>query len=185
MTHFLHSVLAASGNEPLFNVGLAKLEKAAGDSGVDTRLIADILEKAHIVMRHLGLDTKNTTAVELYQALMASVKDNSCESILLDSDYVLLPVHGKIISLNLIDVINNAHHELDFERQISSHGKRSLRGEMIGRYLNHGRTDEAVTNEIAASMGLLAERDTWFDTWYDKYKHYRKQIIINSEELSR
>lgn len=185
MTHFLHSLLASSDNDPLFSVGLAKLEKSAGDSGVDARLIADILEKAHIVMRHLGLDTKDTTARELYQALMACVKDGSCDSILLDSDYVLLPVNGKIISLNLIDVIENAHHELSFEMQISSHGRRSLRGEMIGRYLNHGRTDETVTNEIAASMGLLPDRDDWFGAWYNKYKHYRKQVIIDSEELNR
>ena len=160
-------------------MGLIQLEKSSGDSGIDTRLIADILEKAHVVMRKLHLDTRDTTAHELYRALVASVRDGTCESILLDSDYVLLPVERKIMSLNLIDVINNAHHELSFEDQISSHGQRSLRGELIDRYLNHGRTDEATTNEIAYSMGLITDtdRDSWLDEWYNKYKHQRKQMI--------
>jgi len=184
MTHFLQSVLDAKDKKPLFSTGLIRLEKSVGNSGIDTRLIADILEKAHVVMRSLGLDTSDTTAHELYQALTASVKNGLCESILLDSDYVLLPVEGKIISMNLIDVINNAHHELTFENQISSHGQRSLRGEMIDRYLSHGRTNESVTNEIISSMGMMTDRDTWFDAWYNKYKHQRKQITNDSEELN-
>jgi len=182
MTHFLQSVLSTKDDDPLFSAGLVQLEKTSGNSGIDTRLIADILEKAHIVMRQLGLDTKDTTAHELYQALIASVKFGTFENILLDSDYVLLPVEGKIISLNLIDVIDNAHHELDFDQQISSHGRRSLRGELIDRYLCHDRTDEATTNEIALSMGMINDRDTWFGSWYTKYKYQRKQIDKNSKE---
>lgn len=185
MTHYLQSVLSKKDNDPLFSAGLKQLEKSSGDSGVDTRLIADILEKAHHVMRQLGLDTKNTTAHELYRALIASVQNGTCEDILLDSDYVLIPVHGRVISLNLIDVINNAHHELDFDRQIFSHGQRSLQGELINRYLCHSRTDEATTNEIASSMGITNERDTWFDSWYTKYKHERKQIDKNLEDFNR
>lgn len=185
MTHFLQSVLSTKDNDPLFSAGLVQLEKSSGNSGVDTRLIADVLEKAHVVMRQMGLDTKDTTAHELYQALMATVKDGSCEFILLDSDYVLLPVGGKVISLNLIDVINNAHHQLSYDQQISSHGQRSLQGELINRYLCHSRTDEATTNEIVSSMGMINERDTWFDSWYTKYKYQRKQIDKESEELNR
>ena len=183
MTHLLQSVLSTEYNKSLFSAGLAQLEKTAGNSGIDTRIIADILEKAHKVMRKLGLDTKDTTARELYQALISSVKQGTCESILLDSDYVLLPVNGKVISFNLIDVIDNAHHELGFDRQISSHGQRSLRGEIVGRYLGHGRTDEATTKEIASSMGLITDRHTWFDEWYTKYKIERKQIDNDVEEL--
>jgi len=182
MTHFLQSILSTKDNDPLFSTGLVQLEKTSGNGGIDTRLIADILEKAHVVMRQLGLDTNDTTARELYQALIASVKYGTCENILLDSDYVLIPVEGKVISLNLIDVIDNAHHELNFSQQISSHGRRSLRGELIDRYLCHDRTDEVTTNEIASSMGMINDRDTWFDSWYTKYKYQRKQIDKNSKE---
>lgn len=183
MTHLLQSVLSTENNNSLFSSGLAQLEKSAGNSGIDAKIIADILEKAHVVMRKLGLDTKDTTARELYQALLSSVKNGTCESILLNSDYVLLPVQGKVISLNLIDVINNAHHQLAFDKQISSHGKRSLRGEIVSRYLGHGRTDDATTKEIASSMGLVDNRHAWFDEWYTRYKIERKQMENETEEL--
>lgn len=182
MAQFLQSVLSTEYNKALFSAGLMQLEKSAGNSGIDTRLIADILEKAHKVMRKLNLDTKNTTAHELYRALISSVKNNTCEDILLDSDYVLIPVHGKVISFNLIDVIDNAHHELDFNHQIARHGQRSLRGEIVGRYLNHGRTDNSTTNHIASLMGLNDDRDSWFDDWYSKYKVERRQIESGVEE---
>ena len=45
MAHYLQSVLDIDNS--LLTAGLARLEKSTGNSGVDTRLIADILEKAH------------------------------------------------------------------------------------------------------------------------------------------
>ena len=63
MTHYLQKALQS--DESLLRHGLKELEKSTGDSGVDTRLIADILEKAHSVMRGLGLDTSDTTGREL------------------------------------------------------------------------------------------------------------------------
>jgi len=168
MTHYLQSVLEMV--EPLLNAGLAKLEKSTGNSGVDTRLIADILEKAHKTMRLLGLDTHDTTGRELYHSLLSIVKSKDFESILIDTDYVLYNIDNKVVSFNLIDVIENFHHELPYEKQVVSHGQRSLRGEIIGRYIKHARTNKATTLEIASSFGLSPEQDTW----YNNAKAYRK-----------
>jgi hypothetical protein len=155
MTHFLQTVLAP--DEPLLSHGLKELEKSTGNSGVDTRLIADILEQAHIVMRKLGLDTADTTGHELYHALLSAVKNNNIESLLQECDYVLYIIDKQIISFNLIDIIENYHHELEYKQQSITHGQRSLRGEIIGRYLNHARTNEATTLEIATTIGLLPD----------------------------
>jgi len=157
MTHFLQTVLAP--DEPLLGHGLKELEKSTGNSGVDTRLIADILERAHTVMRKLGLDTADTTGHELYHALLSVVKNNNIESLLQECDYVLYIIDKQIISFNLIDIIENYHHELEYKQQSITHGQRSLRGEIIGRYLNHARTNEATTLEIATTIGLLPDND--------------------------
>lgn len=160
MTHYLQSVLDIDSS--LLTSGLDKLEKSTGNSGVDTRLIADILGKAHNVMRSLGLDTADTTGHELYHSLIAAVKTNNIESLLLDTDYILHIIDGKIISFNLIDVIENSHHQMSYDKQIISHGQRSLRGEIIGRYIDHTRTDRSSTLEIVKSIGLSPEQDAWY-----------------------
>ena len=169
MSRFLQLLLDAQ--EPMFSKGLATLEKTTGHSGVDIRLIADVTEKAHQIMRKLNLDVRDTTGRELYGALIATVKLGTCGSLLSDVDYVLIMTDGRVISFNLIDVIENAHHQLPYDKQIVSHGQRSLRGELLSRYLDHPRTDEPTTIDIAVSIGLLADNDEW----YNNIKHKIKQ----------
>ncbi|MCX6728529.1 MAG: hypothetical protein NTV39_02050 [Candidatus Saccharibacteria bacterium] len=161
---------ALKTDEPMFTIGMRALEKSTGNSGVDTRLIADIHENAHKVMRTLGLDTTDTTGKELYHALIGAVRRSDIQQLLYDTDYVLYIIGDDVISFNLIDVIENAHHELHFESSIISHGQRSLRGEIIERYLCHIRTNETTTLEIVKSIGLLPESDAW----YNNAKAYKK-----------
>jgi hypothetical protein len=120
MAKFLQHLLEI--DEPLFSVGMNQLEKSTGNSGVDTRLIADITHKAHSIMRRLGLDPADSTGRELYQALLATVKKGTYETLLSDADYILLAFNGDVISFNLIDVIENSHHELNYTQRIMSHG---------------------------------------------------------------
>jgi len=171
MTQFLQSILGDKGDERFFNAGLAQLEKMTGNSGVDARLIADIIEKSHKIMRKLGLDIRDTTARELYFALNSTIKHDTAESLLCDTDYVLITIENKLVSFNLIDVIENAHHELPFEKRIISHGQRSLRGEIVGRYINHARSNDETTRDIASRIGLLPAQDAW----YTEFKHKNNQ----------
>ena len=113
MAKFLQQALDAS--EPLFSSGLAQLERAAGFSGVDIRLIADMLHKGHAVMRSLGLDPADTTAQEFYSALNSYIERQDEFDLLYDTDFVIIRVDEQIFSLNLIDVIENAHHNLPLE----------------------------------------------------------------------
>ena len=162
MGRFLQKILNAP--EPLFTVGIHQLEKATGHSGVDTRLIADITHKAHDIIRELGLNPADTTAHELYQALNASLRRYKIEEYLLGADYVLLSIGNQTVSFNLVDVIENAHHQLPFDQRMMSHGQRSLRGEIVQRYMDHVRTNDVTARQIADAAGLLPESDQWHTT---------------------
>ncbi len=170
MAKFLQQLLKI--NEPMFSIGIRQLEKATGSSGVDTRLIADITHKAHDIMRRLGLDPADSTGRELYQALNSSVKRGTFEKLLIGADYVMMSFVGEPVSFNLIDVIENAHHELTFEQRIVSHGQRSLRGEIVQRYLQHASVNETMALDVATETGLLPESDRLYKETEAAIKEY-------------
>lgn len=153
MANLLQTILEI--DIPLFKSGLEKLEKSTGHSAIDVRLIADITESAHKKMRLMKLDPSDSTAHELYHALTMSAKHKYIEQLFADSDFVLLVIGGETVSFNLIDIIENFHHELPFEKRITQHGQRSLMGELLKRYIGHARTNEQVVREIAISIGIL------------------------------
>lgn len=173
MARFLQQLLQAE--EPMFSNGLVKLEKSAGSGGIDTRLIADMIHKAHTVMRCLGLDTRDTTGRELYHALSHAVKKAEGRALLLDTDYVLILIDEQIISFNLIDVVEGMHHHLPYGRQMISHGQRALRGELVERYISHIRTDDFTVREVASTIGLLPDKDLCYN--YSRYSKRQKEEI--------
>lgn len=162
MKGYLKTALDISN--PLFNAGVAKLERSTGNSSIDVRLIADITANAIEIIKSLGLDPKDTTGRELYHTILSSVKRDGFERLFEKSDYTLVIFDGQVISFNLIDIIENFHHEMPYERQITTHGKRSLCGEIVERYVSHPRTNDKTVRDIAHSIGLLE------DECYNKYK---------------
>ncbi len=156
MSQFLREALGT--DHPLFAYNLAQLEKVAGGSGVDTRLIADITENAHTVMRTLGLDPADTSGEELYHALNAAVARGELEQ-LASCAYVVLPVSGAAISFNLHDVIENQHHELPYEQRSRGHGQRALRREIVSRYAEYDKADNAIVHRLAEEMGVKRSDD--------------------------
>ena len=100
-------------NHPNFALTMNKLEQASGNSGIDARLVADINESAHGVMRDLQLDPSDTHAKELYHALNEIVRSGNLK-LLANTQYVLHIVDDEIVSFNLHDVIENTHHQLEF-----------------------------------------------------------------------
>ena len=152
MAKFLQQLLG--NNEPLFGISLHGLEKSTGHDGVDLRLIADITQASHDIMRSIGLDPADSTSREVYLALNAQVGRHDFES-LLAADFVLLNVNEELVSFNVIDVIENAHHELSFEQRIVSHGQRALRGDILQRYLLHDLTDAGAPHELTAQEVLF------------------------------
>jgi sugar/nucleoside kinase (ribokinase family) len=158
MTVFLQRLL--NDHNPVLKIGLNELEKSTGFAGVDARLVADILSKSHSVMRKLGLDINDTTAAELYHSLNSQYNNLQIEKLLIECDYTLAVVNDGVVSLNLIDIIENSHHELRFENRINSHGQRALRGQIIERYMQSGLIDKEVAKNKLIQSRLVLEDDS-------------------------
>lgn len=157
MAKFLKDLL---GNDhPLFIENIFQLERAAGNEGIDTRLIADVIAQAHRVMRRLKLDPADTTGEELYSALRAVVRQGLAEAVLADTNYVLLNFADGQVSFNLQDVIENTHHELPYAQRTVAHAQRHLRAEIIKRYADHDRTDNEMVHQVAEQIGLKPAQD--------------------------
>jgi len=67
MTRYLSEGLGAT--EPRFSQDIAELERAGGMPSTDIRLTGEIMQKMREKIAVLGLDPKDTTGPELYQAL--------------------------------------------------------------------------------------------------------------------
>ncbi len=154
---FLKDLL--ENDHPLFTRNIGELERATGNAGIDTRLVADITHKAHDTMRSLGLDPADTTGVELYNALKNAVRNNQFEALLGSLGYVLLNLGDGPISFNPQDVVENTHHELPYAERQNGHGKRHLRLEIIKRYAEHDRTHDDLVHQLAEEMGLKPAED--------------------------
>jgi hypothetical protein len=72
MTRFLSESLQAP--EPLFRLGLRRLEAANGHPNSDIRFSTEVLHATQAKLRELGLDPHDTTAAELYQTLQQRIK---------------------------------------------------------------------------------------------------------------
>jgi ribokinase len=157
MPHLLKQLL---GNDhPRFGASLAELEKAAGNDGVDVKLLADILETGHKVLRSLGLDPANTTGREAYQAIGNLTNSEAAQHQLYGAEYVLLFFGDDLVSFNLQDAIENRHHELPYEQRTLGHAQRHLRLEIVRRYAEHDRTHNELVHSIAKEIGLKPETD--------------------------
>lgn len=155
-----HQLKQLLGNDhPLFVANLAALERAVGDDGIDARLLGDIIASGHHVLRSLGLDPANTTGLEAYRALNNLVGSDAARNQLRDSDYVLLFFDDDLVSFNLQDVIENAHHQLGFEDRIVGSAQRHLRREIIRRYAEHDRSDNELVHKLAEEIGVKLESD--------------------------
>lgn len=148
-----------NNSSPTFSSSLQALERSTGHAGVDVRLIADVLEKSHAVMRRLGLDTSDTTARELYMALNSYIAREPDVSMFFDADYLLWGASDGIVSLNLIDIVENFHHHLPYEQRSVTHAQRALRGELLARYHEHPATSEQTTHEHATIAGIAVSDD--------------------------
>ena len=171
MARVLKDLLA--NNHPLFLMNISRLEKATGNAGIDVRLIGEIADKANQIMRELGLDPANTTEDELYMALNSLIRrdESRAHELLGEASYVLVNVGSGPISFNLIDVINNSHHGLPYQKRVVAHAQRKLRAEFVRRYAEHERTHNDTVHTIAREIGMMLEDDNEYpDTVIEKVK---------------
>lgn len=176
MARVLKDLLAS--DHPLFLMNIARLERAAGNAGIDVQLIGEITDSANRIMRELGLDPSDSTGVEIYKALNALVRSDEgrARQLLGGQSYVLGTAGTGPISFNILDVIENDHHDLPYEKRVTSNAKRRLRAELVRRYAEHERTHEDMVHNLAREIGLLLDED-------DHY-HHIDEAINNKKETS-
>lgn len=169
-------------NHPLFAFNINQLERAAGYPGIDTRLLAHCTEAAHDVMRKLRLDSAaGVQAHELHKALIACVRDGRGEELLGETDYVLLRTNDGTVSFNLHDIIEDSSQNRDFADRSLDHARRHLRMEIIKRYADHDRTDDAIVQRLADEAGLRPKSDL---DYYADTKKEGERVQQNSNTPS-
>ncbi|MCA9335188.1 carbohydrate kinase family protein, partial [Candidatus Saccharibacteria bacterium] len=148
------------GNDhPLFATNLVALEKAVGNDGVDVKIIGDILERGHRILRSIGLDPADTTGLEAYKSLNSHAKSDEFKAQLRDTDFVLLTFGDDLVSFNLHDIVENTHHQLRYEDRVLGHAQRHLRAEIIRRYAEHDRSNNELVHKLAEEAGIKLESD--------------------------
>lgn len=159
MARVLKDLLA--NDHPLFLMNIALLERAAGNVGIDVHLIGEITDKANSILRELGLDPADTRGNELYLALNALVRqdESRARQLLGESSYILSNFGTGPISFNFLDVVENVHHDLPYEKRIVAHAQRRLRAELVRRYADHERTHNEMVHSLAREVGVLVDDD--------------------------
>ncbi|MBC7564701.1 TIGR00730 family Rossman fold protein [Candidatus Saccharibacteria bacterium] len=74
MAKFLRDLLDAE--EPIFTEALRQLEHASGRTAADTKLIGDIVTKAHENLRQMGLNPAVATGAEVYHGLESRLESD-------------------------------------------------------------------------------------------------------------
>ncbi|MFZ1258253.1 MAG: carbohydrate kinase family protein [Candidatus Saccharimonas sp.] len=149
MAKILQQLLGAK--EPQFSIALRELERMTGNKSVDVRYIADMTQRAHRVMRMIGLDPKDTTPIELYKGLAAHA---SSKVLFTETDDVGLIVSGNIISFNKHDIAANKEHT--YEQRSQLHMSCQVQHGLTERYIAANKAQKARIEEIMAGAGLTA-----------------------------
>lgn len=150
MSKFLRALL--DGQEPLFSSTLRHLERASGNRAIDAAYIGSMTERAHALMRQLGLDIRDTTDLELYRTLTAYV-DNTALFRYTD-DVALMTRDGTVISFNHDDVKANAAKP--FEQRTCRAVRCHVRHELVKRYATASNRDESAIDALFIEAGIQA-----------------------------
>lgn len=147
MAKFLQTLLGS--NEPLFALTFQQLEAMTGRKSVDIAYMADITQRAHAIMRTLGLDPADTTELELYKALEARADDAALFAD--SSDVALVYEDNQVVSFNADDIKHN--QQLPFEGRTTKHMQCRVQLGIIDRYKAVASDPEEV-NKLAHQAKL-------------------------------
>lgn len=115
-------------NDKMLEIAFDDLEKATHRQAVDARLVGDILQRAHGVIRECGLEG-DVTAKELYHALRVH------EDMLDDTTaYVGFVVGGEVVSCNVQDIRHDHQAARRYEERSQRYLQHALTEEITRRY---------------------------------------------------
>lgn len=180
MSKFLRDLLDAE--EPLFSLSLRDLEKASGHHSVDVKLIADITSETHQATRQLGLDHKNTTGKELYQALLARMAA--------DNERVTRIVGGKDSDdvRHMVPYLVEAANKVKFNRKVFvlKHDKakdllRQMPPKKLMERLGYDNVEDLFSGENFSEM-YTALRFSEGPEWLNEYDELFKAVSADDYE---
>lgn len=140
MAKFLKDLLGS--REPLFALTIQQLEATTGHKSTDIAYMADITQRAHALMRQIGLDPADTTEQELYRALNAHANDAGLFDVAQDVGLVF--EDGSVISFNIDDIRENQQH--GFDARTNRHVQCRVQLGIIDRYSAIASNKEEVIN---------------------------------------
>lgn len=147
MAKFLRQILDA--RELSFTQAIRGLENLTGNRGVDIAYIGDIMARGHRLMRQMGLDPADTTAVELYKSLNSH---HTAPGLFAHTDDVALIIDGHIISCNRDDIEENLHKT--FELRTTKHLRCQVQHGLMARYVAADGDNEVAIEELVAQAGI-------------------------------
>ena len=172
MSKMLSELLGAT--EPMFSLALQQLEKASGKPSVDIRLTSEIIGKAQLKTRELGLDPEDTTGKELYFALLNKIEQND--------EHLVKQIGGKDPNdaVALMPLMKKAWDDFKTPKSCwvlkKSVAKRMLKNmppKKIMEHLHYRSIDSMLKNEnLAEIYGALrfAEDPKWLNNFNETYK---------------
>src|SRR5690606_39058834 len=97
---------------------------------------------------------QDTTAIELYKALVSAVKSGRGDELLSDTEYTIALIGDTAISMNLQDIEAIIEHDIALGDHNNDQAERRLRAELVRRYAEHDRTNNLIVHELAEEAGL-------------------------------
>jgi len=172
MSKLLSQLLEA--REPLFQIAIHDLEKATGNPSADVRLTAEIVGKVHMKMRELGLDPRDTTGHELYQALINLVAkhDEFLAHRLGGNDPADVPTMLGHIK-TAVEHLNVPKTAWVLKHSVAKRLLKATPPKKVMKQLGYRSIDSMLKREpIGEIYGALrfAESSEWLDMFLGKYK---------------
>lgn len=175
MSKYLSELLGAT--EPMFSIALRQLEQASGSQSTDIRLTSEIIGKAYLKKRELGLDPVDTTGEELYYALLALVKKHD--------EFLAKKLGGDDPSdvHDLLPKIKLLVEKLDLPKKVwvlkKSVARRLIKAmppKHVMKHLGYKSVDSMIKREPISELFCslrFAEDPEWLNGFLQKYKKLR------------
>lgn len=141
------------GGDTKATMALSELRLMTRDDS-DVRLLADMLARAHSIVRALGLDPAHSTTEEVYRALINAAPQIEALACFKDSDWVIADFDGQIISFHPVDIVENYHHQLPLGEQRAGAGRVALGQEIYRRYREHPQTHNPSVSRVICDGGI-------------------------------
>jgi hypothetical protein len=169
MSKMISELLGAE--EPLFSNAIKQLERISGNPSVDVRLTAEILGKARLKTKELGLDPDDTTPKELYYGLLSKVKEDNQRikrnilGLVHDSDEIDALVPPMVKVALKADVPKKCWA---LKRSVAKRLLKKMPPKMMMRHLGYRSIDSMLKNEPFDEM-YAALRFSEGPDWLDEY----------------